>query len=118
MNTAQLTTPFKKQLLARQATLLEQLAGLRGGTVGRSEASASHFDRPEDSTAQTNTARDLEFALDEHETTELRQVGEALLRIEAGSYGQCVDCGVEIPAARLQAAPEAARCIACQEKIE
>ena len=112
------TTPFQMQLLALRTSLLEQLANLRGGTVGRAEASAEHFGRPEDSDAQVNTARDLEFALDERETAELRLVDAALARIEAGTYGQCVDCGVEIPAARLQAAPHAARCIACQEKTE
>ena len=113
-----LTTPYLAQLLARRASLLEQLASLRGGTVGRAEASAEHFGRPEDSTAQVSTARDLEFALDARETAELDQVDAALRRIEAGTYGQCIDCGVEIPAARLQATPEASRCIACQEKAE
>lgn len=118
MNTEQLTAPFKKELLDRQAVLQEQLSSLRGGDKSRVEASADHFNRPEDSTAQTNTARDLEFALDEHETLELAQVAAALGRIEAGTYGQCADCGVEIPAERLQVAPAAARCIACQEKVE
>ena len=112
------TTPYQTQLQAQRASLLEQLSTLRGGSVGRAEASAEHFGRPEDSDAQVNTARDLEFALDERETAELRLVDAALARIEAGTYGQCVDCGVEIPAARLQAAPHAARCIACQEKTE
>lgn len=116
--TTQLTTPFKEQLLARRASLLEQLASLRGGTVGRAEASAEHFGRPEDSTAQVSSARDLEFALDARETAELDQVDAALKRIEAGTYGQCIDCGVEIAPARLQATPEASRCIACQEKAE
>lgn len=118
MSTEQLTASFKQQLLDRQVTLQEQLNSLRGGDKSRAEASADHFNRPEDSTAQTNTARDLEFALDEHETLELAQVAAALERIEAGTYGQCVDCGVEIPAKRLLAAPAAARCIACQEKVE
>ncbi len=118
MNTQQLTAPFKNQLLAKQATLQERLASLRGGKVSRTEASANHFSRPEDSTAQVATARDLEFALDEHETAELNLIAAALRRIEEGTYGQCVDCGVEIPAARLHVAPEAARCIACQEKTE
>lgn len=116
--TASLTAPYLAQLLARRTSLLEQLASLRGGTVGRAEASAEHFGHPEDSTAQVSTARDLEFALDARETAELDQVDAALRRIEAGTYGQCVDCGIEIPAARLQATPEAARCIACQEKAE
>jgi DnaK suppressor protein len=38
--------------------------------------------------------------------------------MEAGTYGLCIDCGTHIPAARLQVAPEAARCIPCQEKVE
>jgi DnaK suppressor protein len=116
--TTQLTAPFKKQLLDQRASLLEQLRSLRGGAVGRAEASAEHFGQPEDSPAQVSTARDLEFALDERETAELRLIDTALGRIEAGTYGQCVDCGVTIPAARLHAAPAAARCISCQEKTE
>ena len=116
--TTQLTAPFKKQLLDQRASLLEQLHTLRGGPVGRAQASAEHFGPAEDSPAQVSMARDLEFALDEHETTELRLIDAALGRIEAGTYGQCVDCGVTIPAARLHAAPAAARCISCQQKIE
>jgi DnaK suppressor protein len=109
---------FKEQLLAQRASLLAQLSNLRGGSVGRAEASAEHFARAEDSDAQVNTARDLEFALDEHGTAELRQVDAALERVAAGTYGLCIDCGIEIPAARLHAAPAALRCIACQEKVE
>lgn len=112
------TTPFQKQLLAQRASLVEQLATLRGGAVGRAQASAEHFSRAEDSDAQVNSARDLEFALDDRESAEIRLVDAALERIKAGSYGQCLDCGEDIPAARLHAAPEAPRCIACQEKIE
>ena len=35
-----------------------------------------------------------------------------------GSYGVCIDCGTDIPAARLYATPEAERCIACQQITE
>ena len=114
----ELTATFKAQLLAQRDSLLEQLASLRGGSVSRAEASAEHFGQPEDSTAQLSTARELEFALDARETAELDMVDAALRRIEAGTYGQCITCGVDIPAARLHAAPEAARCIACQVKEE
>ena len=113
-----LTAPFKAQLLTRRTSLLEQLAQLRGGAVGRVEASADHFGRPEDPGAQLATERELEFALDARESAELDAVEAALRRIEAGTYGQCIDCGITIPAARLHAAPEAARCITCQEKTE
>ena len=78
---------------------------LRGGDGGRVEASAEHFGQPGGSHAQVATARDLELALDDRESTELRAVDAALARIEAGRYGECADCGADIPAARLLAAP-------------
>jgi len=40
----------------------------------------------------------------------------ALARVEDNSYGQCVDCGHQIPAGRLDARPDAARCVDCQAK--
>src|SRR2546429_1251831 len=40
----------------------------------------------------------------------------ALSRIDEASYGQCVDCGHEIPEGRLDARPDAARCVGCQSK--
>ena len=114
----QLTSPFEKQLLAQRASLLEQIVNLRGGAVGRADASADHFEHPEDSRAQVNTERDLEFALDTHESAELAAVEAALKRIEEGTYGVCIDCGSDIPATRLHAAPATLRCIACQGGFE
>ena len=40
----------------------------------------------------------------------------ALTRIEADAYGRCVDCGGDIPEGRLDARPDAARCVGCQSK--
>lgn len=49
---------------------------------------------------------------------ELREIAAARARMERGEYGVCVDCGVDIPAARMEAQPMALRCIPCQEKYE
>lgn len=117
MPTPELST-FKTLLTQQRTDLLKQLRTLRGGNVGRAEASAEHFARSQDSDAQMATARDLELALDDHETKELAAIDAALARIAAGTYGQCVECGADIAPQRLQAAPEAARCIGCQERIE
>jgi DnaK suppressor protein len=113
-----ITDLFKQQLLEQRAALLIQIASLRGGTIGRAQASSEHFGQPEDSRAQLATERDLEFALDARELAELAAVDAALKRVEDGTYGRCTDCGVDIPAPRLKAAPEAARCIDCQDKRE
>ena len=39
-----------------------------------------------------------------------------LHRIEQGTYGVCADCGAGVPEGRLEARPDAARCVACQSK--
>ena len=46
-------------------------------------------------------------------SNEIASVRRALERIEDGSYGECVKCGNEISAGRLEARPEAALCIEC-----
>jgi DnaK suppressor protein len=109
---------FKLALLQQRTSLQAQLNQLRGGAAGRVEASAAHFGGHEDSQAQAATARDLEFALDAHESEELDTIAAALQRLADGTYGACVDCSVSIPLARLQATPQALRCIPCQEKFE
>jgi RNA polymerase-binding transcription factor DksA len=49
---------------------------------------------------------------------EVTSVKRALLRIDDGSYGECVRCGEEISPARLEARPEAALCINCAREAE
>jgi DnaK suppressor protein len=46
------------------------------------------------------------------------RVREALARLHAGTFGRCVDCGRELPDERLEARPEADRCVDCQQKAE
>jgi DnaK suppressor protein len=57
-------------------------------------------------------------ALLEVATEQRHHVMEALRRIEDGTYGLCVICGAPLPEGRLEARPEAARCIACQARVE
>lgn len=112
------TSAYQQQLTTMRTALLAQIAEQRGGTVSRADVAADHFGHPEDSGAQLATERELEFALGERELAELAAIDAALARLQAGTYGECTDCGVAIAPARLQATPEAPRCIHCQEKQE
>ena len=49
---------------------------------------------------------------------ELQEIEEALVRIEDGDYGECINCGAVIDRARLEVMPTAKRCIRCQEAYE
>jgi DnaK suppressor protein len=48
----------------------------------------------------------------------LQRVREALVRLDAGEYGDCAECGGEIAEQRLRALPFAVRCRACEESHE
>ena len=43
----------------------------------------------------------------------LAQIDDAIVRIDGGSFGVCVSCGNDIPAARLDARPYSTQCVAC-----
>lgn len=54
----------------------------------------------------------------ERDQLELRDIDDARARMAEGSYGECVDCGCDIPYERLHAQPTAARCVDCQQRWE
>lgn len=70
----------------------------------------------EDSVAELLASTDLTIL--DREVNELRDVEDALARIQDGTYGECEECGSEISRERLDAYPTATRCIECQQRHE
>ncbi len=52
------------------------------------------------------------------EAKSIKQIDDALDRIDAGNYGLCVNCGCDINFERLKAIPFATQCVGCKEKEE
>ncbi len=48
----------------------------------------------------------------------VRQINEAIRRLNDGTYGVCVECNEPISSKRLAALPWAAMCITCQEAAD
>ena len=48
----------------------------------------------------------------------IRQIAGSLARLEDGTYGLCVSCGLPIAAVRLDSVPWTPHCIRCQEIAE
>lgn len=65
-----------------------------------------------------NFEQEFTLSLMENEEGTLEAIESALERIEAGTFGECEECGVKIPKARLNAIPYAALCIKCAEQLE
>jgi DnaK suppressor protein len=54
----------------------------------------------------------------ESEIRLLDKIDLALERIDEGNYGQCKNCEIKIPVARLRAKPTASLCLDCQNEKE
>jgi len=108
----------------------ERLLALRAQAEARVRATAATLDElthdregsndddehdPEGVTLSSEWSRLTGLA--EAAASELRQVDEALARVEAGTYGICARCGRPIPTGRLEARPFAEYCVACAEKL-
>lgn len=69
-------------------------------------------------TATETVEREIGSTLEEHDERLLVAIDAALQRIEAGTYGKCVNCAAPIPEERLEAMPWATLCIDCKRKEE
>jgi DnaK suppressor protein len=83
---------------------------------GRTDRSAERSEGLEDTDAHIH--RDIEFALLQMKAETLTRINEAIVRLDAGKYGSCVECEGEISERRLRAMPFAVRCQACEERRE
>ncbi|MGZ5651424.1 MAG: TraR/DksA family transcriptional regulator [Usitatibacter sp.] len=60
----------------------------------------------------------VQVASVERDIDELREIEGALERMAASTYGLCVECAVALPWVRLDARPEAKRCMRCETEHE
>jgi RNA polymerase-binding transcription factor DksA len=102
----------------RLAELRRTRAAAHGEDEGMVENELSHVDNhPGDEGTETHE-QELEASTDVYLEEEERRIEEARRALEDGTYGTCADCGREIPPARLEAMPEAVRCVECQRRLE
>ncbi len=106
---------FKKTLEERQRVLRESVSRTEqdGRTADVTDSAQDIADR-----ASSSYQKEFLFHQSNNDRQLLLMVDGALERIRQGSYGECVSCGNEINAKRLQAVPWTRHCISCQEKQE
>jgi DnaK suppressor protein len=68
--------------------------------------------------ASNERDRELLLLLGDREREKIRNIDEALARIDEGEYGICEECEDEIPLGRLKAMPFARLCVKCKADLE
>lgn len=82
-------------------------------TVHTMQDEATVFADPNDRATQESDMS-LELRNRDRERKLIKNIDKMLARIEAGDYGFCDKCGVEIGLSRLEARPTATLCIDCK----
>lgn len=110
---------------SKQAEFREELIEMRSGLLNRIDkisADRTQEDGPLSADFEEQAVElendEVLSALDDSSRLEVQQINVALERIEAGVYGECVECGEEIAVKRLEALPYAVRCIECASSHE
>lgn len=98
---------FRRILEGRQVELAGRDYGLSAVAI---ERSPDELDRIQD-----GQERELALGTLDRNSRFMREVREALQRMDAGTFGLCTGCEEDIEPKRLAAIPWASACIACQE---
>jgi len=116
------TREFKERLLVLRARLRGDVNGLANAALNKTrlESSGDLSSMPIHMADVGSDNFEQEFTLTLLETDggTLGQIEGALERIEAGTYGCCVECGGRIPKTRLNAIPYTSYCVKCARELE
>lgn len=112
LDTARIRRTIERRLETLRGEITDKLGDAALVTAGLDH----NADAGDLSVADDTTTAD--FADARRDVEELQAGRLALARLDSGDYGTCVDCGQDIPPARLLAQPFAIRCIPCQERRE
>lgn len=113
---------YKEQLVALRSRLRGDVNQMADAALkkNRLEASGDLSSMPIHMADIGTDNFEQEFTLSLMETEEgtLGAIEASLERIEEGTYGQCEECGANIPKARLNAIPYTPFCIKCAQRAE
>jgi DnaK suppressor protein len=108
------TADSRHMLSGRRRELQDHVRGrIRDGRTDRSTDVRDDLEHTD-----VDIQRDVDVALLQMNAETLIRIDEALVRLDAGEYGACVECAGEISEQRLRALPFAVRCRGCEEQRE
>ncbi|MDP9023341.1 MAG: TraR/DksA C4-type zinc finger protein [Actinomycetota bacterium] len=109
---------LRKQLDEEREQQLSQLETYGADPYGEAVRDLGGAEEGFADSAQVTEQRSEALAHIDNARNRLQQVDEALARMDAGTYGICVECGREIAPARLEARPLSIRCVECAARSE
>ncbi len=107
----------REELESERAELLDQVVELDAEADVNNWREGGFDDDPADA-GSASFERETAQSLSNHARRLLTQIGDALRRMDAGTYGRCESCDRYIEIERLEALPYATLCMECKRREE
>lgn len=108
------TKSYRDRLLARRESLFSQVTEAE---MSSRERDLEATQDPADMAANAYT-KELLISMSANDRRMLELIDEALVRVEKGEFGECVNCGEPVSEKRLDAVPWTRYCLKCQDLQE
>jgi DnaK suppressor protein len=113
-NRRKFLTELRQQLLDMKTKLLEEMElESKAEREANKDEGLDTYDL-----ASEERDREISFILSDRERSKVKNIDDALERMDEGSYGVCDACGLEIAEERLSAMPFTRLCRDCQQDQE
>lgn len=112
---SQLLAELKEKLFQEKTRIKEELGRIARPTKNSDnyKTTFNNIGSDEDENASEVEEYADNLALETTFEKQLREIDEALEKMEKGTYGKCENCQAEIPIERLRAYPAAKTCLNC-----
>jgi DnaK suppressor protein len=105
---------MRERLMDMKAKLLTEIdTELKAEREGNKDEGLDTYDL-----ASEERDREINFILSDRERVKIKQIDDALERLDDGSYGVCESCGLEVAEERLNTLPFTRLCRDCQQDQE
>ena len=109
---------YRKRILKKRGKIIEGLSKELNEGISKGPELKAALGSDLGDLSALNLDSHLSVSLANRYSSMLRQVDQALERVEEGNYGICEECGEKIDKKRLEILPFTHYCVHCQRGIE
>ncbi len=109
---------LRKMLIELRDGILSKIAQVMGTKLDEDPRMSSLSTLDIGDLSQLDFDENIDYTLLNMQIERLREVEDALDRLEEGTYGICEECGAAINLERLKVLPFTTYCVQCQERRE
>jgi DnaK suppressor protein len=110
--------PYRTRILKKKGEILKGLSRELNEGISKGPELKGSFGSDMGDLSALNSDSHLSVSFARRYSSMLRQIDQALARVDEGNYGLCEKCGEKIDKKRLEILPFTPYCVHCQRSVE